>query len=401
MGYFSNLFSSFKSRVKNQSLMTQKRVVLVVSVAGFAQRSVEDSLLPILESDSGIQIPQDLKKKIVAELALAFISSARISASPNLDNFWGMEPEMLREILVIMILSENGDERQVLENLKYSSNHDEARVQVLLFVENLIDVDSGSLIERLNSSTFGFVWNGLVTDFIDGSLTAMNRNPLNYVLEAAFDRLEALAPRSKSIVEGFIQTSQSMKQKPSVGDFSHLLDPNCRTQILFNKSKIKAVRLRDHLNKLQLRPEVPGFESLLELADSSLLQYCMAYTFCLVFLAEIKKNYKFAQTDEFTVLYDQTVLFIAEMGEEATAKLRGADKVDKKFIAERAKKDMAEAEKALLAYVEATNNKEASPDLKLLDYIISKLMVPESLRKGVEDQLRLFNTLTIAEFGKV
>ena len=212
VGFFKNLFFPLKSRFKKMDSRTQNRIALAVNLAGFAQWASENHLLPKLLPVLGISLTPDLKKKVTAELAIAAIAASSIPSEEALNDVWGLENEFLRQIIVMLIFAENSDSRHVLENAKYSSNPNEARVQVLLSIIRLIDSRDDTLIERLDTAGFGKEWDGFVTEFINGAVTGLMRMQRSAMIDSIARKLEALTPRSNTIVEEFIKRSSGSRR---------------------------------------------------------------------------------------------------------------------------------------------------------------------------------------------
>ena len=185
--------------------LMQNRVALSITLAGFAQRAGENELLPKLLPVLGTSISPELKKKITTELAFGVVACVRMPDRLILSDVWGLEGEALRQMVAMLVFSENADSRQVLENARYSSNPDEARVQVLLAIVRLVGSKDDTLIARINTEAFGKEWNGFATEFVDGSITGLKRAPRSAVIESMAGKLGLLSPRGQALIEEFLK----------------------------------------------------------------------------------------------------------------------------------------------------------------------------------------------------
>lgn len=204
MSLFKKLFFPLKSQFKKMDTLMQNRVALSITLAGFAQRAAENELLPKILSVVGKSISSEVKKKITTELAVGVIACVRIPDKTRLNDVWGLEGEALRQMVAMLVFSESSDSRQVLENARYSSNPDEARVQVLLAIVRLVGSKDDTLITRINTQAFGKEWNGFATEFIDGTITGFKRSPRPAMIESVAGKLAALSPRGQALIEEFI-----------------------------------------------------------------------------------------------------------------------------------------------------------------------------------------------------
>ena len=216
MGFFKKLFSPLKSRFKNMDTLMQNQVAISVGLAGVAQRVVENELLPKLLTVLGSAISAKTKKKITTELAIGILACARIPDKRVLNDVWGLEGEMLRQMVAMLIFSESADPRQVLEKARYSSNPDEARVQVLLSIIRLVGAKDDTLITRINTLEFGNAWSGFATESIDGVITGFKRAQRAQraaVIESVAGKLDLLSPRGKALIEEFVRRGASVPTK--------------------------------------------------------------------------------------------------------------------------------------------------------------------------------------------
>lgn len=213
VGFFKKFFSPLKSRFKKMDPLTQDRVALSVTLAGFICRAAEDQLLPIIVPALATSMSPSLRKCLVTELAIGLISCLSMPDEFTLNDIWGLESDALRQITAMLVFSENDDPRQVLETAKYSSNPDEARVQVLLSIVRLAGAKNDNLMAKINTPAFGKEWTGFVTEFVDGAITGLKRAQRLAVIESVADKLESLSPRSQTLIEEFIKRVSDIPKK--------------------------------------------------------------------------------------------------------------------------------------------------------------------------------------------
>lgn len=397
VGFFKNLFSPLKSRFKKMDTLMQNRVAISVTLAGCARRAAEDQLLPKLLPVLGTAMSPEIKRKIATELAIGVVACVRIPDKAVLNDVWGLEGEALRQMIAMLILSESADSRQVLENAQYSSNPDEARVQALLSVIRLVGVKDDTLITRLNTRNFGTEWNGFATEFVDGAITGFKRAQRPAVIESVAGKLGELSPRGNAIVEELIKRFEEAPSKPN-DNTSRLLAPDSRAQILYNAALKKAEELRDQIIPMVGLP--PEFKNMDEGMRAQWLSYCVAYTSSLIFLSQIKKDAYFFKSDEFTILYGQSILRIVELEKGIWTHFGLLEKFDQHKSQIMAQKLMNELEDALLYYIDFYK-KVPFPDSKMLDFLAAKIGVPENLHSQFTWKLRVFNNEALAEFAKL
>ncbi len=401
VGFFKKLFSPLKSRFKKMDTLMQNRVAISVTLAGFAQRAAENELLPKLLAAIGTAISPEIKKKIATELAIGVVACVRIPDKRVLTDVWGLEGEALRQMVAMLVFSESADSRQVLENAKYSSNPDEARVQVLLSIIRLVGIKDDTIITRINTQAFGKEWNGFATEFVDGAITGFKRAQRAAVIESVAGKLESLSPRGQALIDELTKRCAEVPAKPQANP-ADLLAPNSRAQILYNGVRKKAEELRDQIKPMMGLPpmDLPQFQKIEQGMQIEWLRTCIPYAANLMFLSQIKKNISFGKTNEFAVMYGQSVLLMASLEKEQAAHMGFMDKFDQKKAEASAQKDFGEMEDTLLFYID--NFKKVSfPDTKLLDLLMAKIGVPENLRSQFSWKLREFNTKAQEEFSRL
>lgn len=401
MGFFKKLFSPLKSRFKKMDTLMQNRVALSVTLAGFAQRAAENKLLPKILPALGTSISPDLKKKITTELAIGVVACVRMPDKLVLNDVWRLEGESLRQMVAMLVFSESSDSRQVLENAQYSSNPDEARVQVLLSIVRLVGSKDDALITRINTQEFGKEWNGFAIEFVDGAIAGFRRAQRSAVIESVADKLESLSPRGQALIEELVKRCAEAPAKPQ-SDPSSLLSPNSRTQILYNSARKKAEELRNQITSMMGLPplDFPEFQKMNEWMRIEWLRTCIPYAANLLFLSQLKKDAYFAKSDEFTVIYGQSVLLMASLEKEVAAHMGFLDVFDQKKAEAAAQQVFGEIENAFLFYIDFFK-KIPFPDKKLLDLLMEKIGVPDNLRSQFSVRLREFNTETLAEFANL
>jgi hypothetical protein len=381
--------------------LLQNRIAISVSLAGFVQRVAENDLLPKILPALGNSATAGIKKRIATELAIGVVACANVPDRLVLWDVWGMEGESLRQMIAMLVLSESNDSRQVLDNAKYSSSPDEARLQALLAVVRLTGVKDDTLITRLNTEQFGKEWNGLVADFVGGTLTGFRRAQRAAILESIAGKLESLTPRGNAIIEELVKRFEEVPDKPQ-DNASRLLAPDSRAQILYNAAIKKADELRDQINTMMGLPpmDLPEFQKMNEGMRLQWLSYCVPYATTLIFLSQIKKDAYFFKSDEFTVVYGQSILRIVQLEKALAAHEGFQDKFDQQKSQTSAQKLMGELEGALLYFVDFYK-KVPFPDAKMLDFLATKIGVPEDLHSEFTWKLREFNNRALAEFAKL
>lgn len=401
MGLFKKLFFPLKSQFKKMDTLMQNRVALSTTLAGFAQRAAENELLPKILSVVGTSISPEVKKKITTELAIGVIACVRMPDRARLQDVWGLEGEALRQMIAMLVFAESADSRQVLENAKYSSNPDEARVQTLLAIVRLVGSKDDTLITRLNTQAFGKEWNGFATEFIDGAITGFKRSARPAMIEAVAGKLAALSPRGQALVEEFISSCAAVPAKPQP-DSADLLAPNSRSQTLYNNAQKKAEELRNQITSMMGLPplDVPELQKMNEALQMHWLSICIPYVAILLFLSQLKKNAYFAKSDEFAIIYGQSVFVMALLQKEQAGHMGFLDKFDQKKAEATAQQELGEMEEAMLFYIDFFK-KVPFPDTKLLDLFMAKVGVADNLRPQFSVKLREFNQQALAEFARL
>lgn len=398
MGFFKKLFFPLQSRFKKMDTLMQNRAALPVNLAGFVQRAVANELLPKVLSALGTSITPSLQKQITTELAIGVVSCVRIPDKLVLNDVWGLEGEALRQMVAMLVFSESADSRQVLENARYSSNPDEARVQVLLSIIRLLGIKDDTLITRINTQAFGKEWNGFATEFVDGAITGFKRAQRSAAIESIAGKLESLSPRGQALIEEFIKRCINAPAKPRP-NASNLLAPNSRAQILYTSARKKAEELRNHISPMMGLPSLDtGFQKMNERIQIHWLSICIPYAVILLFLSQIKKDAYFAKSNEFAVIYGQSVLLMASLQKEQADQFGSLGKFDHKRAETTAQKELGEMEEAMLFYIDFFK-KVPFPDQKLLDLFMAKIGVPDNLKSQFSWRLREFNTKALAEFA--
>lgn len=302
MGFYKNLFFPLKSTYKKLNPLTQNRIAFVISLAGSSHGAIERYLFPILESAMNSKISSPIKKSVSTELALGLTAVAKLPAASRLNQIWNLEPELLREIVIMLVLAENNDSRQVLSQTNYSSNPNEAKVQCLLAVSRLINPGDDTLAQRLNTEAFGAEWSGFVTGFIDGSITGFNRTPRATMLESTSNRIADLSSRSKLIIEELINRTSSAKQD---------LPPQLAipaTQIFLDW--FKKIEKRAVLHKIVVREFSP-------IGRYFAADKLVPFAYGLVCLTKLKDNPDFLKSDEHQKLFSSGVDLLIDLYKES------------------------------------------------------------------------------------
>jgi hypothetical protein len=108
-------------------------------------------------------------------------------------------------LLACMILSEHNDTRHVLQIVGYSSNPDEARVQVQFRISKLLAREDSSLIQSLNQGAFLQSWYSCIDVFLSGTLVGFGRMPEKMVIDRALKNLKQLSARGETIISELIK----------------------------------------------------------------------------------------------------------------------------------------------------------------------------------------------------
>jgi hypothetical protein len=146
--------------------------------------------------------------------------------------------------------------------------------------------------------------------------------------------------------------------------------------------------------------DLPQFQGIEQGMQTEWLRACIPYTANLLFISQIKKNIAFAKTNDFTVIYGQSILRMASLQKEQAARMGFMDKFDQKKAEASAQKDFGEMEDAFLFYVD--NFKKVSfPDSRYIDLLMARIGVPENLRSQVSEKLREFNNAAQKEFARL
>lgn len=378
----------------------QNQIALSVSLAGFAQKSAENELLPKLIPGLGISLAPELKQKIATELAIGLISCAHIPDKAALNDVWGLEGESLRQMVAILVFSESSDSRHTLENAGYSSNPNEARLQILLSIVRLTGSKDDNLITRLNTQEFGALWNRFANEFIVGAVEGFRRSQRAAMIESISSKLESLSARGEVIIEEMIGRFSNVQTKRQ--EVAENVDtPNNRAKALFSRSLMKAQQLCNQLTSMMGLPplDLPEFQNI---NDGMLIQwqmYCIAYTANLLFIVQLTKDSHFYQSKEFPFIYMLSLMHMTSLQKDLDAHCGHPELFDKNKALGSAKQLFNEIAHACIFYKESRKNPYA--ENKLIELFMSKIGVPDNLRDAFAARLREFNAKTLNEFEKL
>jgi hypothetical protein len=181
-----------------------------------------------------------------------------------------------------------------------------------------------------------------------------------------------------------------------------VLSPDSNAQALYKSVLLNASELnRSIVSWLNLPPlKSKELSHINEPMLNQWKQYSIAYSACLMIASQIKKDMSFAKTDEFLVIYGQSIKAMAELALKNAA-IMGVENLLTKAKAEtQAKKDMSEAEDALLNFIDSVSAKLPNPDAALLNYLTERIGVSEEAKEGFKAQLKSFTKTTMIEFSK-
>jgi hypothetical protein len=197
---FSNIFSSLPRKLQQLRDEDKRFILIAVSGSGFLCRAVEDNLLPAFEAIIGRSLDAGVRRTVVNEFAIAVLASCAVQLDVASQCYLSRDPELLREIMVMLVLAEHSDERTVLEQTRYSRNPDAAKIQANVSVLRILESSNNSLIEKLRGTEFATPWNEMAESFIPGLVIGVQRTPYAVFAERGMDSIRRLKPRSQSIV---------------------------------------------------------------------------------------------------------------------------------------------------------------------------------------------------------
>lgn len=198
---FSNLFTSLPKQLRQLPETDRRFAQTAVNGVGFLRNAVEENLIPIVERTVGEPLSDVSKVKAASEYAIAILACCNIGQDRS---SLGRDPELLREMMAMLVLAESDDKRNVLEQAQYSRNPDEAKIQVNLAVLRILGLRDSSLIDRLRGAEFTKVWYEIVNSFIPGMFIGLKRMPAAVVEERAMTSVKNSKSRSQAVLKEFI-----------------------------------------------------------------------------------------------------------------------------------------------------------------------------------------------------
>lgn len=185
-------------------------------------------------------------------------------------------------------------------------------------------------------------------------------------------------------------------------DLKAMLQPTSRAQVLYREVLARAEELADSVPKWMGLPSInlPGLPSP-ETLRSHWLQYSIPYCACLMFAGQIRRDMNFNKSGEFVVIYGQCVQRMIAVAKEIASTIGAGDKFNEVRAEEVAKKDIGEAEDALLRFIDDASAKKTNPDSHLLEYFSSKIGVPESAKPRFQEHLRIYTKQRMTEFARM
>lgn len=337
---------------------------------------------------------------MATELALAVVASAQIYDSDALRRMWGLDRDVLRQMLGLLILSEANDQRQTLDSTGYSSNPDEARVQALVAVAKVLEPGDSALAMRMNSAEFEKAWGLFSSEMVNGLLTGLARVDAGRLMAATADRIAELTPRSRTILDEFIARMEKMGDvSPAAVSGSAPADVLAKARSLQVATEQHADRLCDMLlPKMDLSALGADFEAGLK---SLYLEGAIAYVAQLMMGAKIAKDPRFTEKDEFKAFYGLVFEKIKKLIIEDFQRISG--RAEPQFdakAAEAAKKLIREAEDAFI-YWTTHSKSDPNAEVKMVVFLFESANIEKERLSELLPKIQQFNREAMAALMKV
>lgn len=221
---FRQIFSSLPRKLQRLREDDQRFILIAVNGSGFLCRAVEDNLLPSLEAVLGRPVTASARPKVVKEYAIAILACCDAQLDQPSSRFLGQKPELLRETMAMLVLSEHDDKRNILEQARYSRNPDEAKIQANLSVLSFLECRDSSLIEKLRGMDFTDRWYEIIGSFMPGFITGAQRMPHTTFVESGMRSVKRLKPRSQSILDELVERMAAGDAVPKFPDAKRAVD---------------------------------------------------------------------------------------------------------------------------------------------------------------------------------
>ena len=119
---FRDMFSSLPRKFQQLREEDRRFILIAVSGSGYLCKAVEDNLVPTLEAILGRSLIAGARPKVVNEYAIAVLACCDAQLDQASSRYLGREPELLREVMAMLVFAEHDDKRNVLEQARYSRN---------------------------------------------------------------------------------------------------------------------------------------------------------------------------------------------------------------------------------------------------------------------------------------
>ena len=197
--------SSLGTDFKRLGLKDQRGIFFCLSLSAFLQHCIESDFVPLIEATVKAKCIGTQRTKIISELATAMVASCNFPNDKNFAEYFDCDPEMLRGITVMLVVTDSDEPRKVLEEPTYPRNQIEARAQAISAVLRILSVSENSLIEQLNGIAFAKKWDEFSAILIPGALTGMKEMPQPAIIDATLQRIGTLPDWGKAVVREYIK----------------------------------------------------------------------------------------------------------------------------------------------------------------------------------------------------
>ena len=205
MGPPNDISSSLASDFKRLGLKDQRGIFFCLSLSAFLQHCIGNDFVPIIEATVKAKCVGAQRTKIVSELATAMLASCNFPNDNTFADYFECDPELLRGITVMLVLTDSDEPRKVLDEPSYPRNQNEARTQAVSTVLHVLGVSEKALIEQLNGIAFAKMWDEFSTILIPGVLTGMKEMAQPAMISASLQRIGSLPDWSKAVLREYIK----------------------------------------------------------------------------------------------------------------------------------------------------------------------------------------------------
>lgn len=197
---FGSFFSSPARQFGSLNAADQRFISISMGLAYLMPRQGVADLMNVIHSVLGRSLAEPQRKKVETELAIALVSCLGMPDDPTSRKLIHRDPEFLRELVGMLILSESGDERNVISTAHYSRNDHEARLQAIVSVGKLLARDDGSFINALNCAKFTNAWLSTCRVAVSGALKGEQRSSGDELSQAVSNHISRLSVRGRAII---------------------------------------------------------------------------------------------------------------------------------------------------------------------------------------------------------